>query len=47
MMGDRPMRGMVKVPGPDVASEPRLVAWIDEAVALAVAEPPKKPKKKA
>ena len=45
-MAGRPMRGMVKVPGPDVATDPRLAAWIDEAVAFAVAEPPKPPKKR-
>ena len=42
----RPMRGMVMVPGPDVATDAPLATWVDEAVAFAQSEPPKKPKPK-
>ena len=43
-MGERVMRGMVMVPGPDVAADDALAAWMDQAVAIARAEPPKPPK---
>lgn len=41
---DRPMRGMVLVPAPVVADDGVLERWVDEAVAFARSEPPKKPK---
>lgn len=39
----RPMRGLVIVPGETLDDDP-LWAWIDEAAAFALAEPPKAPK---
>jgi TfoX/Sxy family transcriptional regulator of competence genes len=40
----RPMRSMVRIPGDSVATDEGLAPWIDEAVAFARSEPPKKPK---
>ena len=39
----RPMRGLVIVPGDGLDDDP-LSAWVEEAVAFALAEPPKPPK---
>jgi TfoX/Sxy family transcriptional regulator of competence genes len=44
VMGEREMRGMVRIPARTVADEAGLSAWLDEAVAFARSEPPKKPK---
>ena len=44
-MGGRQMRGMVRIPGPTVATDDGLSTWVDEAVAFARADPPKPPKK--
>jgi len=40
----RPMRGMVIVPGPDLTDPATFDGWIDEAVAFAKADPPKRSK---
>jgi TfoX/Sxy family transcriptional regulator of competence genes len=39
----RPMRGLVIVPG-DGLDDDQLSAWVEEAAAFALAEPPKPPK---
>jgi hypothetical protein len=40
----RPMRGLVIVPG-ETLDDDVLAAWVSEAVAFALSEPPKPPKK--
>jgi TfoX/Sxy family transcriptional regulator of competence genes len=40
----RPMRSMVMVPGDDLVSGTTLIDWVEEAVAYAMAAPPKTPK---
>ena len=42
--GHRPMRGMVMVPGSVVADDAELALWVDQSVAWARAQPPKRPK---
>ncbi|MDH2415192.1 TfoX/Sxy family protein [Nocardioides sp. CER19] len=44
-MGERMMKGFVRVPGPLVASDEALAAWVEPAVAEAQAKPPKTAKK--
>src|SRR3954451_19574537 len=43
-MGERVMKGFVRVPVPLVASDDALAAWVEPAVAEAQAKPPKAPK---
>jgi TfoX/Sxy family transcriptional regulator of competence genes len=43
-MGERTMKGMVSVSGADLTDD-SLQGWVDEAVAHARSQPPKKPKR--
>lgn len=46
MMGERVMKGFMRVPGPAVATTQALASWVEPAVAEAQAKPPKPAKKK-
>jgi TfoX/Sxy family transcriptional regulator of competence genes len=43
-MGERVMKGFVRIPGPLLASDEALAQWVEPAVAAALVKAPKPPK---